>query len=129
MHMSQNQTEHFGLHLWEPGDHFLREEFNNNFTKLDAITAEKTGMVFGVYIGDGMATQHIELGWRPAVVYTLPNSGKASTYNQISGGLFGDGFPMASNYGAVDATGFTVTKGGNSEMNLNKQVYYYIAFL
>ncbi len=30
MDVSQNQTECFGLHLWEAGDDFLREEFNEN---------------------------------------------------------------------------------------------------
>ena len=31
-----NCTEHYGLHQWEPGDSFLRTDFNEDFWKIDA---------------------------------------------------------------------------------------------
>lgn len=34
--MSANKSEHLNLHLWVPQDDFLRTEFNENFTALDA---------------------------------------------------------------------------------------------
>lgn len=33
--MSSNKTEHLQLHQWESGDRFDREEFNENFAKID----------------------------------------------------------------------------------------------
>jgi len=34
--MSTGKTNYLGLHRWEPEDHFLRSEFNENSDKLDA---------------------------------------------------------------------------------------------
>lgn len=34
--MATNHTENYNLNLWEPGDSFLRTEFNENTRKLDA---------------------------------------------------------------------------------------------
>ena len=34
--MATNHTTNYQLNLWEPGDSFLREEFNQNSQKLDA---------------------------------------------------------------------------------------------
>ena len=31
-----NYTPNYGLHQWEPGDNFLRTDFNADFAKLDA---------------------------------------------------------------------------------------------
>ena len=33
--MSTNKTPNYNLHAWEPGDDFLRREFNENFAALD----------------------------------------------------------------------------------------------
>lgn len=33
--MSTKKTQNYNLHSWEPGDDFLRSEFNDNFTALD----------------------------------------------------------------------------------------------
>ena len=40
--MSTKKTRNYQLHQWEPADNFLRAEFNENFTKLDAVL--KTGL-------------------------------------------------------------------------------------
>lgn len=41
--MSSNKTPNYRLHAWEPGDHFLRSEFNENFAAIDtAIKTERT---------------------------------------------------------------------------------------
>lgn len=66
--MSTNQTASYGLHLWEPGDNFLREEFNENFVKLDEAAAEKIGAVVGSFPG-GMVDVYVKLGFRPKAVY------------------------------------------------------------
>ena len=38
--MATNHTTNYQLNLWEPGDSFLREEFNQNNQKLDAALGE-----------------------------------------------------------------------------------------
>ena len=35
--MSTNKSANLNLHLWEPGDDFLRTEFNENFQKVDEL--------------------------------------------------------------------------------------------
>ena len=38
-----NYTPNYGLHQWEPGDNFLRTDFNQDFAKIDtAIKALET---------------------------------------------------------------------------------------
>ena len=39
--MATNHTTNYQLNLWEPGDSFLREEFNQNSRKLDAALGQK----------------------------------------------------------------------------------------
>ena len=39
--MATNHTTNYNLNLWEPSDKFVREEFNENTTKLDAALATK----------------------------------------------------------------------------------------
>ena len=43
--MSTNKSEHLNLHLWEPEDDFLREEFKENFTAIDRAVGEVTRQV------------------------------------------------------------------------------------
>lgn len=69
--MSTNQTASYQLHLWEPGDDFLREEFNENFEALD----DASRIVFGVYVGDGAATRNILLGFTPQAVLVENQAG------------------------------------------------------
>ena len=64
MDVSQNQTERFGLHLWEPVDNFLREEFNENFEALD----DAARVVCGSYTGNGAAGRVVTLGFTPTAV-------------------------------------------------------------
>ena len=41
--MATNHTTNYQLNLWEPGDSFLREEFNQNSQKIDAALGELAG--------------------------------------------------------------------------------------
>ncbi|BDF68648.1 hypothetical protein CE91St43_26200 [Oscillospiraceae bacterium] len=70
--MAANKTQRYGLHLWEPGDDFLREEFNENFRRLDGGAAR---VVCGSFIGDGTAGRVIGLGLTPrAVIVKRPDN-------------------------------------------------------
>lgn len=43
--MSTKKTEHLKLHGWEPFDAFMREEFNENFDKIDAaVKSDRAGI-------------------------------------------------------------------------------------
>lgn len=129
--MSSNKSEHFQLHLWNPQDDFLREEFNENFAALDAATGGKIGAVFGSYTGNGANSQHINLGSRPTAVHTAPNDGTAGNNYNVFGGLFGHGAPLGASFASVDDTGFTVIGSkANSYSRINDagQRYHYLAF-
>ena len=41
--MATNHTTNYALNLWEPTDKFVREEFNENTSKIDAAIASRLG--------------------------------------------------------------------------------------
>lgn len=86
-------TPNYGLHQWEPGDNFLRTDFNQDFVKIDTALqakADKTALaqkadqsaleavqtlaegrcrvVTGSYMGTGKAGITVNLGGRPKAV-------------------------------------------------------------
>ena len=138
--MATNNSEHLGLHLWEPTDQVLRTEFNQNWSKIDEAVAESyrpgnLPYVIGSYIGNGpdqydSTGQLINLGFQPSFVIItrgwLSNGGPGSTFLAI-------GQPRADNQDRVfelAANGFIVKNysGGILELNQNGMVYDYIAF-
>ena len=82
-------TSNYNLHQWEPGDNFLRTDFNEDFAKIDAALAGKPDqadlsalqtvvngkaqVVTGSYTGNG-TTRTIALGFQPKLV-VVPVSG------------------------------------------------------
>ncbi len=119
--MSINQTASYGLHLWEPGDDFLREEFNDNFAALDAAAR----VVCGGFTGNGVNVgdeQEIVLGFRPRAIYVTMEDG-TNGVNYLT--LDGVATTMAL---------FTITDNGfrsrylfNRELNAPNRFYYYWA--
>ena len=134
--MSTKKTEHYGLHVWEPGDDFLREEFNENFELLDqGIWKNKfvSGSYSGLWVGNsgtGTEAQDIELGFRPRVVLLMANL-SATNNNQISmialaiDGVKTDGFLFSD-------TGFRVSRLLNqmegSYTSIKPTPYRYLAW-
>lgn len=43
--MATNHTENYNLNLWEPTDKFIREEFNQNTTRLEAALVKHDGQI------------------------------------------------------------------------------------
>ena len=122
--MASHQTEHFGLHVWEPGDHFLREEFNENFQALDAIPEAVTG----TYTGDGAGRQFISLGFTPKAVL----AGARGSLGSGRGGLALPGHPCyeVSHGDKVMETaegGFYAVKDSWGSMNDSGSTYLYLA--
>lgn len=88
--MSTNKTANYGLHLWEPGDDFLRSEFNANFSAIDAAAR----VACGVYAGDGAASRFIALGFTPRAVLVVKADGQTSNGYHMFGGLALPGRPV-----------------------------------
>ncbi len=101
--MSSQKTAHYRLHAWEPADSFLRAEFNENFSAIDAALAALEGgkcrMTVGSCTGDGAASQHIELGFTPKAVLLEHPMGLRPA---------GAGY---TSYGGLAVTGQPLTKG------------------
>lgn len=125
--MSTNQTASYQLHLWEPGDNFLREEFNENTLAIEAALGEKAEVVFGSYTGDNTANRVISLGFTPKAVILANNRGRLPTGMDTDGGICLPGLDE-TNLKLVDG-GFQVSNvenyGGSTN---NVAAHYYIAF-
>lgn len=122
--MAANRTQRYGLHLWEPGDNFLREEFNENFEALDAVPEAVTG----TYTGDGAFSQSITLGFQPRLVLVTSRGNTSSGYAAVAV-PGGDGY--AHNGGValqVTEEGFAVFIGRQYVFtNETDRRYYYLA--
>ena len=86
--MATNHTTNYALNLWEPTDSFLREEFNENTSKIDtaikavdakasqAFSTANLPWVTGTYTGTGAlqsAPMAVSLGFRPRLLIIIGN--------------------------------------------------------
>jgi len=130
--MSANKTQNFGLHVWEAGDDFLREEFNENFAAIDT---QAVRVVFGSYTGNAYdnsaVPQLIELGGKPKAVIVMRYDGLHSTSSGYSfGGMGGPGLTSEDTLFLVDE-GFQAANNPQRHGFLNKTdyVYYFLALM
>ncbi len=132
--MSSQKTEHLGLHAWEPSDSFLRSEFNDNFSAIDAALAGKSEVVFGSYIGDDTNGRVIHLGFRPKAVIIATKEGRfffSNAPSDVCGGVFLDGADRP-NF-SMDDDGFVVSDhqahgGSTNSSGAGLTPHSYIAF-
>ena len=137
--MSSNKTTNYQLHSWEPGDDFLRTEFNENFGALDTAIneglAKKPEIVTGSYAGNGTYNRTIDLGFTPKALVLFNSNGSCYYNGQQTGGLAFPGTPLLFN----GTTALTIQEGGflltpyingsqGSFLNYTNQVIYYLAF-
>lgn len=132
--MSSHKTARFQLHTWEPGDDFLRTEFNTNFAALDT----SVRMLTGTYTGDGEAERVIDLGLTPLAVLLMTQDGvmrDLSNTNYTYGGLALPQRPALTpdNKPAVEIVegGFRVgsrLRANYIWTNREADTYHYIAF-
>ena len=120
--MSTNKTENYQLHAWEAGDDFLREEFNENFAKLDQALHDH--VVAGAYTGDGTKDRFMDLGFTPRALLLFNNSG-ATMNSFVYGGLalLDHGCSAVS---IIDG-GLRVTYQSNTQSNRKDMKYLYMA--
>ena len=120
--MSTNKTENYQLHAWEAGDDFLREEFNENFAKLDQALHDH--VVAGAYTGDGTKDRFMDLGFTPRALLLFNNSG-ATMNSFVYGGLalLDHGCSAVS---IIDG-GLRVTYHSNTQSNRKDMKYLYMA--
>ncbi len=124
--MSSHKTENYRLHIWEPEDNFLREEFNGNFEAIDRHMAR---MAVGAYVGDGAESQFIELGFTPAAILVMAENGTTRYTNGYWGGLAvmdrpaNNGNPIV----ALEADGFRVYYRSATYCNGEGHVFHYLA--
>lgn len=136
---STNHTQHYGLSQWEPEDAFLREDFNEDFRKIDAAIADIPRPAFGRYVGEfeesNRTERTIELGFSPKMVVLMPTDGSiADPSGRRYGGLFAQGHPLYvqnpdTGWAAkITDTGFVVRNmGANLSANNKDKTYYYLA--
>lgn len=129
-----NKTPNYQLNQWEPGDKFLRTDFNEDNAKLDAALAAKADKTalsakcevrVSSYSGNGSYPRDINLGFRPKAVLLEFSNGYRGTG---SGGLMLDSAPLRSGsttYAQITDTGFQLLAGST---NQSGTTYYYICF-
>ncbi|MCI8474790.1 MAG: hypothetical protein HFF07_05575 [Oscillospiraceae bacterium] len=103
--MSTKRTKNYGLHAWDAGDVFLREEFNENFGVIDGALGAKCEVVVGEYSGPGDSAVRVELGRRPLAVHIEGANGYRHGSTTYGGLFFSQG---QSSKVTLDDTGFTV---------------------
>ncbi len=130
--MSSQKTEHYQLHQWQPSDEVLREEFNQNFSRLDTALGER--IVTGSYVGDGTKDRLISLPFTPQAVILATNYAEMYHHPRTAGGIFTAEHQLTSNEGnsmaaKVVENGIIVTfNDAYSFTNWNNRTFYYIAF-
>jgi len=127
--MSTNKTERYGLHRWEPGDDFLREEFNENFAAIDGGMIK---MVTGTYKGDGTQDRFIELGFMPQVLMLFTEDGRCTYNSSRYGGMVFPEYPThvgSNELVRLEGTGFWIHYRPNSYVfsNDSSKIFYYLA--
>ena len=154
--MATNHTTNYALNLWEPTDAFVREEFNENTSKIDAaikavdakadtkadasslnslssIISTKARILVGTFTGNGAASRTIRIGATPRAVLVTNYIGVAYSPLGYHGGLALDTSPSTvggQTIVSIVSGGFTVAYNGQSICsNEANEVYHYIAIV
>ena len=102
--MATNHTTNYNLNLWEPTDSFVREEFNENTTKLDAALAGKgnCSVYISLYSGKG------KYGSQFPTIINLPRNPTAVV-------VIGGGALLIAHFGRAETSQVGVSGSGNCE--------------
>ena len=128
--MSTNKTNNYNLHAWVGTDPFRMDEFNENFSKLDAnlgtlatqlssLAASVPRIAYGTYTGnkswsEGYGSQTISVGFQPKAVLVVRSGyiwgDDSAPFSKAALILRGQTIYVYNNYvgGAVTSNGFQV---------------------
>lgn len=132
-------TPNVSLHQWEPEDPFLRQDFNQDFQKIDAaIQAARVAPAckHGTYKGMG-GTITLNIGFEPSFLVLFPASTADGAAEDIIAvmGVSGLMFQItrSSSNGlyrncVFNDNGFLLTDNSDHGMNVSNVTYHYIAF-
>ena len=141
-----NYTEHYQLHQWEPGDAFLRTDFNEDLEKIDTAIAERGDchIVYGIYVGTGgygpdspcVLDFAESLGQAPSLLIVRPSAGVSNQIAALKG--MKSTYVSPNNTYSNEVIHLTWTDTGiswflekDSMLQLNNagESYFYVAFL
>ena len=138
------RTTNYNLNQWEDGDVVRREDFNADNAAIDAAlksvsdaAANAPEIVIGYYVGNGNASQNINLGRKPKAVLVEAENGLRGA--NVSSGPYGGlattitGVFNNTQVVKITDTGFTAytraaSSNTNAHANDNGMGYSYIAF-
>ena len=156
--MATNHTTNYNLNLWEASDKFVREEFNENTSKIDAaikavdakadtkaaastVTAltqtvnQKARIAVGHYEGDGTESRFFSTGFTPKAVLVLAKDSRLVGSNSfgsdpVYGGLavMGQSGDSSTSNIKIVSGGFNVVYKNSACSNEQGRYYNYIAF-
>ena len=139
--MATNHTTNYQLNLWEPGDSFLREEFNQNSQKIDAalgeLAAQDRPVELGSYTGNGAAQRQFSFAFLPQALIVVEDNTMGSLLVAIRGqttgakagvSYTGSNYTIAWGDTSVTLTDSRSANAGGAISNTAGASYHYIAF-
>ena len=138
--MASNQTEHYGLNQWAAEDNVLREEFNQDNAKIDAVlaTVGNCHLLQGTYVGTGTVGKDypnsINLGGNAALVIIMGGKYHAifvRSSAEAEGYINGSARQYVVTWTSNSVSWYNINSTQSPESQLNGEgiTYYYVALL
>lgn len=139
---STNKTSTLKLHSWVPTDPVLREDFNENFSKIDSAVASihssfgACQIYEGTYTGTGSTSFSLTFAKLPSIIFIDPTSTVTSNSPKLLGAIVRNGGSMEgrnTTYHKITTSGNKITFTANinndngKEINLSGTTYRYVA--
>ena len=112
---STNKTPQLGLNQWAAGDPVLREDFNADNVKIEAMVDRGT-CVMKQYVGDGKVNRDFNLGFKPRFVILIGRAENANGIAYIMGSV--NWISFTGNFSEMDAKKVALTETGFRIMNV-----------
>ena len=130
--LASTQTSNYQLNLWEPGDHFLREEFNENSVKVDGALGELAAVMprlYGnSYTGNGTSSRTISFPFPPQLVLITAGDQIGDFCAIVRGQTTGQNTNNAGFSISWSGSGMTLTSSNGSQYGCSNRsgvVYHY----
>jgi len=127
---STNHTTNYNLPQWEATDAFCRTDFNAAFSDIDSALNNLANIAIvlmtGTYIGNGEASQFINLGRTPKAVLIMRYGNSVDDNSSHYGGIAVTGHP--SDIVSITTNGFLAMQSDSWNFgNADGYSYTYIA--